>query len=119
MNLVEFRKAWAAVYHAVYNQPGESLEEVTLSAVEADLTKFEYVRILGDKTVRQILELRHELEWDDEKLSIAEAEIKRLRGALSEAANMSEHASDRTLIFNFCKQALDWDESLHEPETEP
>ena len=35
-----------------------------------------------------------------------EAEIERLRRALNDAAEMSEH-DDRTLIYNHCKQSVE------------
>ncbi len=38
---------------------------------------------------------------------VAEAEIRRLREALQEAADMTEHESDRTLIFNHCMEAAE------------
>jgi len=35
-----------------------------------------------------------------------QGEIERLREALNDAAEMSEH-DDRTLIYNYCKQAVE------------
>jgi len=38
---------------------------------------------------------------------VARSEIDRLRAALVEAANMTDHESDRTLIYNHCMQSAE------------
>ncbi len=45
--------------------------------------------------------------WDSDGVAKAKAEVKRLREALCEAAEMTDHEQDRTIIHNHCMQAAE------------
>ena len=70
----------------------------------------------GEQNVDRLDRIKHKPWQDDPNTHVRRdrawlvSEVDRLREALQEAAEMTEHEADRTLIYNYCKQAVEAEE---------